>query len=120
MGVLKDNNLGPDGGKAFGDLLAVNKTLTNLNVIYNSLGDAGGIAISEALKAKKPGVEKLDVSRNYFGEQAGKAFAAMIRVNKHLSYLNLRHNPAMGPKFGEYLAGALKVNAVLKKLNIWD
>ena len=45
-----DNNIGDEGGKAIGEALKVNTSLTEINLDGNKIGDEGGKAIGEALK----------------------------------------------------------------------
>jgi hypothetical protein len=57
----------------------VNKTLTELNVAGNSIGDAGASALAEALKVNNK-LMMLDVQGNSFGA-AGKA---LLRASTRL------------------------------------
>ena len=47
---LYDNNIGDEGGKAIGEALKVNTSLTKIYLSDNNIGDEGAKAIGEALK----------------------------------------------------------------------
>ena len=44
------NNIGDEGGKAIGEALKVNTSLTKISLRGNKIGDEGAKAIGEALK----------------------------------------------------------------------
>ena len=44
------NNIGDEGGKAIGEALKVNTSLTKIDLYENNIGDEGGKTIGEALK----------------------------------------------------------------------
>ena len=44
------NKIGDEGGKAIGEALKVNTSLTQISLEGNKIGDEGGKAIGEALK----------------------------------------------------------------------
>eukprot|EP00808_Paulinella_micropora_P017324 g79468.t1 len=48
---MYNNNIGPDGAKAFARVLEVNKTLQALGLRSNNIGDDGAKAIGKALEA---------------------------------------------------------------------
>ena len=50
---LCDNALGEEGGRAMGEALAVNTTLTQLDLCGNKIGSTGASAISQALEVNK-------------------------------------------------------------------
>ena len=57
---LKDNKIGDEGGKAIGEALKVNTSLTEIYLGDNNIGDEGGKAIGEALKVNT----NIDLNRN--------------------------------------------------------
>ena len=48
---LGKNNLSPEGAKVVAKALAVNRTVTHLDLSYNRIGDVGAVALAEALDA---------------------------------------------------------------------
>ena len=50
---LKYNGLGPEGGKAIGEALKVNASMTSLNAQNNQLGSEGEEALREAVGGRE-------------------------------------------------------------------
>ncbi|EGD77003.1 hypothetical protein PTSG_12575 [Salpingoeca rosetta] len=113
---LADNDLGPEGGKAIGEALKVNTTLTSLDLYSNNLRPEGGKAIGEALKVNTT-LTSLDLDGNDLGPEGGKAIGEALKVNTTLTSLSLRVND-LGPEGGKAIGEALKVNTTLTSLNL--
>ena len=47
---MNNNKIGDEGGKAIGEALKVNTSLTKIELYNNNIGDEGAKAIGEALK----------------------------------------------------------------------
>lgn len=62
-------------------------------------------------------LEKLDLSRNKFGDKAGEAFATALAENNVLQNLDLSYN-RLGDEAGEMLKTALNTNTTLSKLRL--
>jgi hypothetical protein len=71
--------------------LAVNTTLTMLDLRHNALGKKGGRAMGEAL-AVNTTLTQLDLGENALGEEGGRAMGEALAVNTTLTQLNLVGN----------------------------
>ena len=113
---LRYNALGKEGGRAMGEALAVNTTLTQLDLGDNRLGEEGGRAMGEAL-AVNTTLAQLDLSGNKIGSTGASAISQALEVNKALTDLDLRDNRIRG-KGARKMAKALQVNHVLTTLRL--
>ena len=50
---IRSNSLGPEGGKAFAEMLKVNTALTKLDVRYNDIGGKGKQELRESVKGRE-------------------------------------------------------------------
>ena len=69
----------------------MNSTVTELNLSWNSIGDAGATAIAEALRVNST-VTKLDLLGNSIGDAGATAIAEALRVNSAVTKLGLSSN----------------------------
>lgn len=109
------------------DALSVNKSLIELDVGRNRIGQDGGIALAKALE-KNDCLEILKLSRCGIQEAGAKAFMTMLSVNKSLKrYIStpnfdksifLEHNGINGQGLC-YLAQGIKKNSSLETLQLW-
>ena len=133
------------GVTALAEALKVNAVLKKLHLSYNYLTDEGTIGIGESLKTNKS-LEELHLRDCFIGPKGAKAFAGALRVNaglkkivlsgnekikhegaiaileslktnKNLEELHLREC-GIGPEGAKTLADTLRVNTVLKKLDV--
>ena len=82
------------------------RTLTELNLDGNNLGDAGAIALAAALPSLTA-LTTLELPRNNIGEMGCVALAKALPSLKALTTLNLEQNP-IGDTGGRALAGSLR------------
>lgn len=90
---ISGNYIGWEGGRDIGEALLENRTLTDLDLTGNGIGDRGPLV--------------------------GDIFAKVLWVNTKLRRLNLKGN-RLGPTSGRKLADALTRNNSLIELNLCD
>lgn len=110
-----NNAVTSEGATSLARLLA-NRTLRELNLYMNELGDAGATSISKALKGDSR-LRSLDLGGNNIGVEGAKALSEALSGNKTLSSLELGYNP-IGPAGAAALAGALKHSSRVKTLKL--
>jgi NLR family CARD domain-containing protein 3 len=94
--------------------LSANKTLTELSLSYNGIGDAGMEALGQALMQNES-LEWLDVGSNKFGTLGLVSFANALKANKGLKKLLLWYN-SIDDEGSRIVATALKWNTTLTEL----
>ena len=62
----------------------VNKTLTNLGLAYNGIGDPGATSIAEVIKVNKT-LTNLNLYGNCISDPDATSIAGTIKVNKTLT-----------------------------------
>lgn len=110
-----NNSLTSDGAAPLAELLA-NRTLRELNLYMNELGDAGATVLSKALKGDRT-LRSLDLGGNAVGPDGARALADALSGNRTLHSLELGYNP-IGPQGAAALAGALKHSSRVKTLKL--
>ena len=110
-----NNSLTSAGAAPLARLLA-GRTLRELNLYMNELGDAGAALLSKALKGDSR-LRSLDIGGNGVGPDGAKALADALAGNRTLSSLELGYNP-IGPSGAAALAGALKHSSRVKTLKL--
>ena len=98
------------------EVLAVNSTLTNLDLSENSLGDEGATSLSQALKVNST-LTNLDLRGNSIGAEGATSLAQALKVNSTLTTLDLGWN-SIGAEGATSIAQALKVNSTLTNLDL--
>ena len=130
---LGANNIGDDGAKAFGAALAVNGSLTSLDLSNNNLAvETGYIRASKAQGSSFNVWNRVTYQGRKMTTSMGKnrdgyiqlidfsgvkELASAIAVNGSLTSLNL-YNNNIGNKGGKAIAKALAVNGSLTSLNL--
>jgi Leucine Rich repeat len=113
---LHGKKIGAKQAKAIAEELAVNTSLTFLNLSDNTIGDDGTAAIANALRANKS-LEMIDLGSNGIGNVGMVALAQALVENNSLRFLWLSGSKNnMGTVGMEALTGALKVNSGLTML----
>ncbi|MFH1462054.1 MAG: hypothetical protein ABIF12_03855, partial [bacterium] len=84
-------------------------TLTSLDLDYNRIGDAGALALADALKVNRT-LTSLNLGRNGIHAEGAQALANALRVNTTLTSLDLSYN-----RIGD--AGVLAVEQINFYLN---
>ena len=69
---LRNNDLGPDGGKEFAKALVTNTTVQNINLERNNLGPDAGKELAKAL-ATNSTVQNINLEDNDFDDEINAA-----------------------------------------------
>jgi hypothetical protein len=104
------------GGEAIGIMLKENKTLTKLDLSWNSIRLDSAIALAESLEVNET-LQVLLLAYNSFGDMPSQFLAKALKKNKSLQELDLECN-SLNPKAATVLANAISFNETLLKLNI--
>ena len=121
---VSSNNLGRKGAKAIAACLATNKTLEQLNLSWNNLGqmktvekDPIGIkVISNAMRRNKY-LKVLDLSGNNMSNRGATFISEMLQENKTLINLSLRCNGIESIAVQDLLRG-FKNHKALSQMNL--
>eukprot|EP00041_Stephanoeca_diplocostata_P036500 m.1336050 g.1336050 ORF g.1336050 m.1336050 type:complete len:1309 (-) comp24879_c1_seq55:998-4924(-) len=113
---LSGNGIGAAGAKKLAELLAIDNTLTTLNMGDNTVSDAGCVEIGLSLKVNTC-LAILHLEKNHIGAQGAQALAEALKVNGCLQALHLAHN-AIGDEGASALGDSLRVNTTLQILDI--
>ena len=104
------------GGESLGSMLLINKTLTELDLSWNSIRLDSAIAIATSLE-KNMTLTTLLLAYNSFGDMPSQVLGRALKVNKGLTHLDIESN-SITPKAATVLANAISFNETLLKLNI--
>ena len=104
------------GATCIAEAIKVNKTLTNLDLSVNDVGDAGATCIAEAIKVNKT-LTNLDLQSNVISAAGATCIAEAIKVNKTLTNLDLLSN-VISAAGATCIAEAIKVNETLANLDL--
>ena len=114
---LSWNGISDAGATCIAEAIKVNKTLTNLDLSYNGISDVGATCIAEAIKVNKT-LTNLYLSCNGISDAGATCIAEAIKVNKTLTNLNLSGN-GIGDAGATSIAEAIKVNKTLTNLQLF-
>jgi Ran GTPase-activating protein (RanGAP) involved in mRNA processing and transport len=107
----------PDMVKDVSRMLAVNRSLTSLDISGNSIGDDGVTHLAEALKQNKT-LEKINISYCDITDVGVTHLAEALKQNKSLKWLDIS-NCHITDAGVSLLAEALQVNNSLRWLTVW-
>ena len=113
---LEGNPIGSEGAVAFADMLATNKSLTELNMSGCSIQGEGAVCLAKAME-NNSSMTEFDVSYNPFGSEGAVAFASMLKKNQCLKTLDLCDD-SVGVEGALELIESLKHNATLEQLTL--
>jgi Ran GTPase-activating protein (RanGAP) involved in mRNA processing and transport/predicted Ser/Thr protein kinase len=113
---LAYNKIGEAGAKHLSDALKVNQSLRELQLYNNKIGDAGAKDLSDALKVNQS-LTKLRLTSNEIGHVGASYLSDALKVNPSLTQLALAYNK-IGDVGASYLSDTLKVNRSLRELNL--
>eukprot|EP00043_Microstomoeca_roanoka_P028686 m.18974 g.18974 ORF g.18974 m.18974 type:complete len:96 (+) comp8596_c0_seq1:207-494(+) len=71
-------------------MLRTNRTLTELDLYYNDIDEAGAIALAEALKCNNT-LLTLSLSRNNITDAGARAIVDALKVNQTLEYIDINY-----------------------------
>ena len=110
------NSIGNSGAASLSQALVVNTSLTNLCLCGNSIGDSGAASLSQALSVN-PSLTNLDLSWNSIGDSGAASLSQALAANSSLTNLDLSEN-SFGESGSAFLSQALAVNSSLTKLDL--
>ena len=113
---LSYNVISDAGATCIAEAIKVNKTLTNLNLSYNGISDVGATCIAEAMKVNKT-LTNLNLSQNGISDAGATCIAEAMKVNKTLTNLDLSRN-RISAAGATCIAEAMKVNKTLTNLDL--
>ena len=113
---LRENNIGDSGAASLSDAIKVNTGLTNLGLSWSNIGDSSAASLSDAIKVNTA-LTNLDLSWNIIGASGAASLSDAIKVNTVLTNLNLSWNN-IGDSGAASLSDAIKVNTALTNLNL--
>lgn len=93
--------------------------MSSVYLPYNTITDAGGVLIGQALGHQLNAVITLDLQHNSLGPEAGVAIAEGLQHNTSLSHVTLAGNP-LGGRLGEALGQALRRSVSLSVLDLFN
>jgi hypothetical protein len=113
---LSDNFLGDEGCKLIADILKTNDSLKDINLSHNVIQSAGFKELSEALKVNIT-LKKINLSANTARLGEIKMISEAIKVNKSLTELDLSEL-GFDLEGTKALADALRVNATISRIHL--
>ena len=114
--ILNSCGITSEGAVQLSAGLAVNKSLTRLELWGNPIGDIGAASIADAIKTNAV-LEHLKISRCEITSEGAVQLSAGLAINKSLTRLELFVNP-IGDIGIVSIGDAIKTNAVLEHLDI--
>lgn len=113
-----NDDIGPDGCRAFATALRSNHTLTSISLTDIGLKAGESVCIWEMLKTNSS-LKTIDLSYNNLENVDAFAIADMLLVNQRLKDLCISDNE-IGPEGAERIFKTLKLNQHLSTLNLND
>ncbi|XP_067016909.1 protein NLRC3-like isoform X2 [Acropora muricata] len=98
------------------EALRVNMSLFSLNLSHSAIGGEGANSLAQALRVNTS-LSSLNLSYNSIGTEEANSLAQALRVNTSLSSLDL-HSNSIRDEEANSLAQALKVNTSLSSFNL--
>ena len=113
---LSREYIGAEGATSLFQALAVNTSITTLKLSHISIGDAGATSLSQAL-AVNTSLTTLDLSREYICAERATSLFQGLAVNTSITTLKLSHN-SIGDAGATSLSQALAVNTSLTTMDL--
>ena len=113
---LCNETLSTEDIKLLTEALRVNTSLFSLNLSESFIGDEGANLLAQALRVNTS-LSSLDLRSNSIRDEGLNSLAQALRVNTSLSSFNLSYN-FIGDEGANLLAQVLRVNAYLSSLNL--
>ena len=110
------NPIGSEGAVTFANMLATNKSLTELNMWGCSIQGEGAVCLAKAME-KNSSVTEFDISRTPISTEGAVAFARMLKKNQCLKKLFLCDD-SVGVEGALELIESLKHNTTLEELKL--
>ena len=115
---ISGNEIGEIGAVHLAGALESNDTLPSIVLSYNAIGTTGGASFGRMLERNKS-LRVLDLTKNLIGPGAGAALAEGLAGNTGLERLVLTGN-RVGDEGGEMIVEALFKNETLRELSLGD
>uniref|UniRef100_A0A7S1I4I6 Uncharacterized protein n=1 Tax=Eutreptiella gymnastica TaxID=73025 RepID=A0A7S1I4I6_9EUGL len=110
------NNIGPKGGEKIAGALATNRSITDMDLSDNPLGDDCGEKLAKGLMLRNKTLQHIRLKGTGIGERTMEAFGMLLSgTGSQLLELDLRDNPKARP---EALAMDLERNTSLTDLKL--
>ena len=116
--ILDSCGITSEGAVQLSAGLAVNKSITKLQLRKNPIGDIGAASIGDAIKTNAV-LEHLHMNHCEIASEGAVQLSAGLAINKSLTRLKLWCNP-IGDIGAASIGDAIKTNAVLEYLDIID
>ncbi|XP_078061660.1 NACHT, LRR and PYD domains-containing protein 3-like isoform X3 [Mustelus asterias] len=117
---LSRNALTDSCAEDLASALSTNRSLIDLNLGYNQLGDSGVKLLSVALRNPECKIQKLHLRVNGLTDSCAEDLASALRTNRSLIDLNLGHNK-LGDSGVKLLSVALRnPDCKIQKLDLYD
>ena len=116
--ILDSCGITSEGAVQLSACLAVNKSLTELELCDNPIGDIGAASIGDAIKTNAV-LDYLDINDCEITSEGAVQLSAGLAINKSFTRLELWGNP-IGDIGAASIGDAIKTNAVLEHLDIDD
>ena len=113
---LTKSSIGDSGAASLSQALAVNSSLTNLDLSWNSIRDSGAASLSQGL-AVNSSLTNLDLSKSSIGDSGAASLSQALAVNSSLTNLDLSKS-SIGDSGAASLSQALAVNSSITNLNL--
>ena len=113
--LMEGNTVGSEGAVAFAAMLAMNKSLANIDIGYCNIQGKGAVLLAEALQRNST-VHGFNIGSNPIG-RCVTAFITMLATNQSLTYLNMSFC-SIQEEDAVFLAKTMEKNSILSCLNI--
>ena len=113
---LECNLIGSEGAVAFADMLATNKSLTELNMRWCGIQGEGAVRLGKGME-KNCNVTEFNISGNPIGYEGAVAFANMLTLNKSLTELDMTYCNIQG-EGAVCLGKAMEKNSTVTEFGI--
>lgn len=87
----ENNNIGPRGAQAFGEMLITNKTIEEAILSYNDFNDIGTKAIANAIRYNNK-ISIINLANNNISDEGAIALAESLANNKTIAQIDLKDN----------------------------
>lgn len=88
------NSIDSAGAAVICDALAINSSVTKLNLWANTIDDVGAMAFASLIRRETVPLRELDLSRNNIGVGGIRAICEALRFNSSITYLDICGNYA--------------------------
>ncbi|MBP9693292.1 MAG: hypothetical protein KBE16_01095 [Alphaproteobacteria bacterium] len=113
---LEDNSVGDEGAQVLADALKENRTLTSLYLGLNEVKAEGARTLAEALKENET-LKRFELVMNNIGHEGAILFADALKINKTLTSFEIV-SAQMRDEDARVFADALKENETLTSFHL--